>query len=102
MTGVELIAAERKRQVEVEGWTPEHDDEHEAGEIALAASCYALDFQDRRMILFGQECDITDYLWPWESRWWKPTPEDRIRELVKAGALVAAEIDRLQRQSQPR
>jgi hypothetical protein len=32
---------------------------------------------------------------PWGESWWKPTPEDRVRELVKAGALIAAEIDRL-------
>jgi len=35
--------------------------------------------------------------WPWEDRFWKPTPNDRVRELVKAGALIAAEIDRVQR-----
>lgn len=35
--------------------------------------------------------------WPWEARFWKPCPDDRARELVKAGALIAAEIDRLQR-----
>lgn len=35
--------------------------------------------------------------WPWHPKWWKPTPDDRIRELAKAGALIAAEIDRLQR-----
>jgi hypothetical protein len=33
--------------------------------------------------------------WPWAERFWKPTPDDRVRELVKAGALIAAEIDRL-------
>lgn len=27
--GVALIAAERRRQIEAEGWTPQHDDEHE-------------------------------------------------------------------------
>lgn len=36
-------------------------------------------------------------IWPWDKSWWKPTPDDRIRELIKAGALIAAEIDRLQR-----
>lgn len=35
--------------------------------------------------------------WPWHSSWWKPS-DDPIRNLVKAGALIAAEIDRLQRQ----
>lgn len=82
MTGVELIAAERERQVSQEGWTPEHDDEHKHGELRGAAACYALG----RMI---------PEIWPWSSEWWKPG--NRIRELAKAGALIAAEIDRLQR-----
>ena len=33
--------------------------------------------------------------WPWSDKWWKP--KDKIRDLVRAGALIAAEIDRLQR-----
>lgn len=35
-TGIEAIAAERQRQIEKEGWTPEHDDTHGAGEMAEA------------------------------------------------------------------
>jgi hypothetical protein len=77
--GVELIKAERQRQVKVEGWTPEHDAKHTEGELATAAACYALG-----------ELDNT---WPWEAHWWKP--KDRISNLVRAGALIAAEIDRL-------
>jgi hypothetical protein len=38
--------------------------------------------------------------WPWDQDWWKPSP-DPIRNLVKAGALIAAEIDRLQRLAPP-
>lgn len=88
-SGAELIAIERARQAFIEGWTPEHDDEHEDGELARAAACYA---------------DPVPWhpvppRWPWERRWWKPSPEDRVRELMKAGALIAAEIDRLQRQA---
>jgi len=85
--GSELIAAERRRQVEVEEWTPEHDDEHEHGEMAAAAQCYleATPHQFQRNIR----------LWPWAAKWWKP--KDRISNLVRAGALIAAEIDRLQR-----
>src|SRR5688572_24536646 len=92
MTGVELIAAERQRQIEVEGWTPEHDDEHDVGEIARAAACYAM-----RPYLHRDKVHL---YWPWSSQWWKPTPDSRIRELVKAGALIAAEIARLQRKDQ--
>lgn len=92
--GVELIAAERKRQVEKEGWSAGHDDEHDDGEIARAAACYALPPEVRAWKKLNH---ITDTLWPWFAEWWKPCPDDRVRELVKAGALIAAEIDRLQR-----
>lgn len=81
-TGIELIADERQRQVEAEGRTPEHDDEHE-GELSDAAACYAL----------GKRLPV----WPWSTDWWKPTPDDRVRELTKAGALIPAEIDRINR-----
>lgn len=88
LAGVELIAAERRRQVEAEGWTPEHDTKHWDGELALAAACYAL-----------PEAWRSDDIWPWHPGWWKPRPDDRVRELVKAGALIAAEIDRLRAQA---
>ena len=91
MTGLELIALERQRQINVEVWTPEHDAGHDDEAIAKAAAVYATPAADRRMTS-GQEPE----LWPWEPEWYKPTPDDRIRELAKAGALIAAEIDRLQ------
>lgn len=85
--GVDLIAAERRRQVEVEGWTPEHDAQR-GDDLALAAACYTIPESWRRSHVLA--------LWPlgWP---WKPCPDDRVRELVKAGALIAAEIDRLLR-----
>jgi hypothetical protein len=43
MSGIELIAAERERQVSVEGWTPEHDDKHDSGSLVAAAVTYALE-----------------------------------------------------------
>lgn len=89
VNGIDLIAAERKRQVEQEGWTPAHDRRHEDGELAFAAACYALPEAARGIIV------VTPKFWPWDLEWWKPTPDDRIRELQKAGALIAAEIDRL-------
>lgn len=90
-TGVELIAAERARQIDVEGWTLEHDAQHTGRGMAIAASCYALPPSMRRYSAEG-----VPRLWPWTPEWWKPS-DDRVRELVKAGALIAAEIDRLQR-----
>jgi hypothetical protein len=88
-SGAALIAAERERQIEDEGWTPEHDAEHWDDDLARAAVCYAMPFSERPLL-------GPPRLWPWESQAWKPTLNDRIRELTKAGALIAAEIDRLQ------
>lgn len=88
MDGAGMIVTERMRQVTEERWDWSHDDEHVSGELALAAVCYAMPTDLRQSVMTN---------WPWDEAWWKPTPEDRIRELVKAGALIAAEIDRLQR-----
>jgi hypothetical protein len=103
VSGVDLIAAERERQIAKEGWTPEHDDTHDEQELARAAACYALpdDGDHAEHVRFPMRSMIDgtkrDPLWPWESHWYKRTPHDRVRELVKAGALIAAEIDRIQR-----
>lgn len=95
MNGIELIAAERLRQVEVEGWTPGHDDKLSLGQMADAAACYALRETMREREIWLRP--LWNCLWPWELRWWRPTPGNRVRELEKAGALCAAEIDRLLR-----
>jgi len=95
--GVALIRAERERQVSSEGWTPEHDDSHRQEELARAAACYAMpDAFLRHRKIFGAYCE-TPVDWPWHDQWWKPTPDDRVKDLTKAGALIAAEIDRLLR-----
>jgi len=93
MSGAERIAKERERQMQVEGWTPEHDDEHTCGQLALAAMAYATPGNNYRTNHWPPPG-----VWPWEKQWWKPTT-DRIRNLEKAGALIAAEIDRLARES---
>jgi hypothetical protein len=92
--GVGRIAAERTRQMDKEGWGPAHDDTHTDGQLSGAAACYAI---------AGNEAanGFTSHhprpaLWPWSRDWWKPSP-DPIRNLEKAGALIAAEIDRLLR-----
>lgn len=102
-TGVELITDERARQVTVEGFTAEHDSAHSSRQLVLAAACYTLPEFYRDY----QHCPISTNrpifcprLWPWDPCWWKPSPENHIRDLVKAGALIAAEIDRLQRKEQ--
>jgi len=90
------VFAERRRQVSVEGWTPEHDDEHDDGSLALAAACYA---QGGHLpSRFTADGAMVPSLWPqsWHPQWWKPST-DRRRDLVKAGALILAEIERLDR-----
>lgn len=100
LEGLARIAAERRRQIEEEGWTPEHDAEHELGELADAAACYAA------AAAFGENIghELAEVLgppemWPWSPDWWKPS-EDPIRNLEKAGALIAAEIDRVLREQE--
>jgi len=80
------VLAERQRQVEVGGWTPAHDDVYEDAELSRAAAAYALQGDHD----FGPPTD-----WPWPKEWWKP--RDERRNLIRAGALVLAEIERLDR-----
>ncbi len=90
MAAIDDIATERQRQIEVEGWSPEHDDEHGAGEMAAAAATYALGAafpQKTRLWLMRY--------WPWAPVWWKPRGPRK--DLVRAGALIVAEIERLDR-----
>lgn len=90
------IAAERRRQMEAEGWSPEHDDKHDKGELAGAAACYAMNDLNIHNIALGHRIVmIVRDLWPWALSWWKPT--DHRRNLVKAGALIVAEIERRDR-----
>lgn len=90
------VFAERLRQISGEGWTPEHDDEHGNGELARAAATYALHAIGVPGAL--QVHTIGGALWPWDFSWLKPA--DNRRNLVKAGALILAEIERLDRQQQ--
>jgi hypothetical protein len=99
VNGCQLIHQERNRQIYEEGWTAQHDDEHKYGELAAAASCYAhhANCQVRRFQPSYIKNRPSD--WPWDAEWWKPSAFP-IRNLVKAGALIAAEIDRLHRLAQ--
>lgn len=97
MTGVELIAAERQRQIEAEGWTPKHDDQHKGFELTRGAECYA--WAARYAWAEGHAPTYVPNDWRWANFWWKPS-RDPIKNLAKAGALIAAEIDRLQRKAE--
>lgn len=87
------VQAERKRQVEVEGWTPEHDDAHSHGQMARAAACYALAGSSAPND--GTAALLVSLAWPWDEQWWKPSTARR--DMVKACALALAEIERLDR-----
>lgn len=86
------VLAERRRQVEAEGWTSEHDDQHSNGEMARAASCYISNKERSHL-------PTVPLKWPWSDAWWKP--DGYRRNLIKAGALILAEIERLDRLSAP-
>lgn len=105
------IAAERNRQKETEGWSTEHDDKHSHCDLSHAAAAYAEHAAGRGWLLGGKLADsmsITpeqgalDYAgdeapgnWPWDLEWWKP--KNPRRDLVRAAALIVAEIERLDR-----
>lgn len=95
--GAELIADERDRQIFKEGFTPDKDKDYVCGELTDAAVMYALRgyWKDRLPAEFVGSQDCPGWIWPFNASWYKPSPKDRIRDLQKAGALIAAEIDRL-------
>lgn len=94
--GATMIAAERRRQVKTEGWTAEHDDDWEDGQLGRAAEAYRLAASGMLAGSTAKTWKVPPHIWPWAHCWWKPS-DDPIRNLVKAGALIAAEIDRLRR-----
>lgn len=92
------IAAERQRQINVECWTPGHDDQHYDGSLARAAAAYALSGSLKsdyaRSSLKNCTFSILSMIWPAS---WRFNPTSPRRDLVKAGALIVAEIERLDR-----
>lgn len=114
LPGIALIKAERERQMrrttkfeDGEGWSLDHDDEHIDRELARAALSYVSHYavnswmfherfsrglQDGKKVYREEEPPVE---WPWDESYWNP--QDPMRDLVKAGALIAAEIDRLLR-----
>ena len=91
---IDDVVAERQRQVVAEGWTEKHDDQHSDGELAQAAACYAVfsAFSQHYRTVTKAEPPI---YWPWDLSWWKP--KNPRRDLVRAAALLIAEIERLDR-----
>lgn len=109
--GAGAIGDERRRQMSQENFDAKHDDAHAGGELALAAACYAAPVQLYEKL--GGESTVVTFRdpWPWAEGWDKRTPfgakfgsvkalRMRQRELEKAGALLAAEWDRLERMAE--
>lgn len=102
LSGAEIITVERNRQISEEGYSLERDKEYTHNELVMAAICYTLPPENR---IPEPEGYLNLMGWPWDKTFWKPGnytgigdplyKSERIRELTKAGALIAAEIDRL-------
>ena len=93
-SGAKLISLERTRQQKQEGYHISHDDGHDQGELGRAAICYvasALKITVVEHVGNGRTRDV------WPGNDWDFNPKDPMRDLVRAGALIAAEIDRLRR-----
>lgn len=91
-SGIECISEERNRQVEIKGWSSDHDDGHASGDLAVMAAMCACNGTDARVE------DPLERDWGIEKRHgYSGEHPDRIHLLAIAGALIAAEIDRLNR-----
>lgn len=104
------VERERKRQIESEGFTPAHDDTHGLRNIARAASAYVEHYCGRAYLFepinghppskYGPAAYMTDDapdIWPWELERWKP--KDPRRDLIRAIALLVAEVEVMDRDS---
>lgn len=89
---IDLIKAERERQIQEEGYNWRHDDKEDCHQLSDAAIVYACPAPLRDQLM---------HFWPWDKKYFKPDTtymiQGRIRDLIKAGALISAEIDRLLR-----
>ena len=99
LSGTELIAIERKRQIEELGFDYTNDAFYANEELAKAGAWYSLPTFDRIKFELMQtknpDKKSVINIWPWDRLYYKPSPESRIKELSKAGALIAAQIDYL-------
>jgi hypothetical protein len=91
------VLAERWRHIDREGFTEDHDDTHDAGDLAAAASAYAQNAASQLNPVSMQPLDELPIMWPMSGgvEWWKP--KDARRDLVRAASLIVAEIERIDR-----
>lgn len=89
MSVIEEIAIERNRQKQELGYNKSQDDSYTRNELRRAAACYCMPIKySEGSLPFG---------WPWQADYWKPKTDRR--NLIRAAALIVAEIERLDRQS---
>lgn len=102
--GAFAVIAERRRQIDQEGWSRAHDDDLGIGELAMAGATYAehaaIGVQLSSIQRAFDHDDLPPASWPWDRNWWKP--QDFRRDMVRAAALILAEIDRHDRNRRPR
>lgn len=111
MSALDDIAAERQRQIDAEGWSPEHDDAHDGGQLSRAAGWYALNANSHE---WNDVCGVADarceanhlfsakdgyYRWPFDMEWWRT--KNQRSDLIRAAALLVAEIERIDRVVKP-
>ena len=92
-----MIVAERERQQAEEGYELAHDDEHGEGQLALLAAAYAL--SSRRDLPSGKfGGDYEEVIGELEAYDWAFKPRGAVEDLIRAGALVLAELERVMRE----
>lgn len=97
LKGINDVSEERLRQITEEGFNSERDDTYLPGTLGSAGASYAL--AAVAQLIYGPDSEkevsrAPDY-WPWGQDTWNPV--DPRRNLVKAAALLIAEIDRIDR-----
>ena len=87
--GMTAVIAERRRQIEVEGWSADHDEKYPMGELARAGAAY--------LISGGGNGFAGKKVWPWGREWWKPDRKSPRRDFVRGLALGLAELEKYDR-----
>lgn len=97
------VTLERWRQITAEGFDPEHDDRHTAGELARAAAFHSMAAVAQYAHDDGNTAEADDLyddaarLWPFDRQAHSTKPARR--RLIIAAALILAEIERLDRRA---
>lgn len=98
VVGTKLIEQYREEQISKHNWSVQHDiDVNKDGQLVQAAVSYlSATNRVRLKTAYGLMTVRPLDIWPsnWDTNWFKAN-DDKIKNLSKAGALIAAEIDRL-------